>query len=107
MERVLKGIDRLASTLAAKLKESKDHKQLDQMIKDLSKYASTLLTCRSAITNTDVHRSLEEEDEKIKAMHKRGFIVRLAHNSDDAGEIVSSCQAIKDALDIFYVSRSP
>jgi hypothetical protein len=41
MERVLKSIDRLASMLAAKLNETKDHKPLDQMIKDLSKYAST------------------------------------------------------------------
>ena len=41
MERVLKNIDRLASMLAARLEESKDHKPLDQMIKILSKYAST------------------------------------------------------------------
>jgi len=41
MERVLTSIDRLASVLAVKLDESKDHKPLDQMIKILSKYAST------------------------------------------------------------------
>ena len=41
MERVLKNIDRLASVLAAKLKECKDHKWLDQIIKTLSKCAST------------------------------------------------------------------
>ncbi|KAG5652136.1 hypothetical protein H0H81_006173 [Sphagnurus paluster] len=84
MERILKSTDLLASTLAAKLEESKDHKPLDQILKKLSK-------------------SLEEEDRKIKAMYKRGFIVRLAYNSDDAGELISSCQAIKDALDTFYV----
>jgi hypothetical protein len=39
-------------------------------------------------------------------MHERGFLVRLAHNSDDAGELLSSCQAMKDALDTFYVSCS-
>jgi len=39
MERVLKSIDRLALALAAKLKESKDHKPLDQLVKVLSKYA--------------------------------------------------------------------
>ncbi|KAF8811567.1 WD40 repeat-like protein [Phlegmacium glaucopus] len=84
MERVLTCIDRLASVLATKLSESKDHKQLDQMMKNLC-------------------QSLEEEDKKIKAMLERGFIVRLANNSDDAGELVSSCQAIKDSLDIFHV----
>ena len=41
MERVLKSIDQLASELAAKLEESKDHKPLDLIIKKLSKYAST------------------------------------------------------------------
>jgi len=40
MERVLKSIDRLASVLTAKLKESKDHKQLDHLVKVLSTYAS-------------------------------------------------------------------
>ncbi|KAF8811554.1 WD40 repeat-like protein [Phlegmacium glaucopus] len=84
MERVLKSIDRLASVLATKLSESKDHKQLDQMIKNLS-------------------QSLEEEDKKIKAMLERGFIVRLANSSDDAGELVSSCRAIKDSFDAFHV----
>ena len=39
-------------------------------------------------------------------MQERGFLVRLAHNSDDAGELISSSQAIKDALDTFYVSCS-
>ena len=58
------------------------------------------------MTNTDIHRSLEEEDKKIKAMQEQRFIVRLAHNSNDAEELVSSCQAIKDALDTFYVSCS-
>ena len=45
MEQVLKSIDQLASVLAAKLKESKDHKPLDSdhIIKNLSKYASTPL----------------------------------------------------------------
>ncbi len=65
-----------------------------------------LHTFRSAITNTGVRRSLEEENKKIKAMHEQGFIVRLAHKSDDAGALVSSCRAIKDALDTFYVSCS-
>ena len=63
-------------------------------------------TFRSAITKTAVYRSLEEEDKKLKAMKERGFIVRLAHNNDDAEELVSSCQAIKDALDSFNVSCS-
>lgn len=63
-------------------------------------------TFQAQIINYRVRRSLEEEDEKIKAMHERGFFVRLAQNSDDAGELVSSCQAIKDALDTFYVSSS-
>jgi hypothetical protein len=61
---------------------------------------------RSGITNGDIHRSLEKEDEKIKAMKERALLVRLANNSVDAGELVSSCQVIKDALDTFYVSRS-
>ena len=37
-------------------------------------------------------------------MKERAVLVRLANNSVDAGELVSSCQAIKDALDTFYVS---
>ena len=41
MEQVLKSIDQLASVLAAKLRESKNHKPLDDIIKILSKYAST------------------------------------------------------------------
>jgi len=65
-----------------------------------------LHTFRSTFTNPLVHRSLEEEDKKIKAMQERRFIVRLANNSEDTGELVSSCQAIKDALDTFHVSCS-
>ncbi|KAF8222234.1 hypothetical protein L208DRAFT_609194 [Tricholoma matsutake] len=84
MEQVLKSIDQLASMLVAKLKESKDHKPLNQIIIKLSK-------------------SLEEEDKKIKDMQKRGFVVRLAHNKADAGELISSCREIKDALERFYV----
>ncbi|KAF8236217.1 hypothetical protein L208DRAFT_1376132 [Tricholoma matsutake] len=41
MEQVLKSIDQLALMLAAKLKESKDHKPLDQIIIKLTKHAST------------------------------------------------------------------
>ena len=40
MERVAKSIDQLASMLAKKLKESVDHTPLDQILKELSKYAS-------------------------------------------------------------------
>ena len=58
---------------------------------------------QSVITNGGIHRSLEKVDEKIKAMHERGLVVRVANKSVDAGELVSSCQAIKDALDTFYV----
>ena len=39
-------------------------------------------------------------------MQERALVVRVANNSVDAGELVSSCQAIKDALDTFYVSCS-
>ena len=39
-------------------------------------------------------------------MRERVLVVRLANNSVDARELVSSCQAIKDALDTFYVSCS-
>ena len=48
----------------------------------------------------------QAENEKIKAMKERAFLVRLANNSVDAGELVSSCQVIKDALDTFCVSCS-
>jgi len=44
-------IDRLASVLAAKLKESKDHQPLDQVVKTLRKYASTPSYIHSATTN--------------------------------------------------------
>ena len=61
---------------------------------------------RNGITNGGIYRSLEKVDEKIKAMHKRAPAVRAANKSVDAGELASSCQAIKDALDTFYVSCS-
>ena len=59
---------------------------------------------QSGNINGGIHRLLEKEAEKIQAMCKRPFLVRLANNSVDAGELVSSCQVIKDALDTFYVS---
>ena len=64
------------------------------------------LACRfrSGVINGGIHRSLEKEDQKIKVMKERPLLVRLANNSVDAGELVSSCQVIKDALDTFYVS---
>ena len=37
-------------------------------------------------------------------MQKRPLLVRVAKKSVDAGELASSCQVIKDALDTFYVS---
>ena len=104
MDRVLKSIDQLASMLAKKLKESEDHKPLDQILKELSKYALLVRRFRSRISNGGICRSLEIEDEKIKAMQKRPLLVRVAKKSIDAGELASSCQAIKDALDTFYVS---
>ena len=61
---------------------------------------------RGVISNGGFCRSLEKEEEKIKAMQERALIVRMANNNVDAGELVSSCQAIKDALDTFYVSCS-
>ena len=39
-------------------------------------------------------------------MQKQPLLVRVAMKSVDAGELVSSCQAIKDALDTFHVSCS-
>ena len=61
---------------------------------------------QSGINNCGIYRSLENEDKKIKTMYERALVVRVANNSVDAGELVSSCQAIKDALDTFYVSCS-
>ena len=100
MEWVLKSIDQLALTLAGKLKKLEDHDLLDQILKELSKYASTNHIFQSTINNCDIYRSLEKEDENIKSMQKRA----LANSSVDVGEPVSSCQAIKDVLDTFYVS---
>ena len=42
---------------------------------------------RSGISNGGIYRSLEKEDEKIKAMHKRAPVVRAANKSVDAGEL--------------------
>ena len=42
MDRVLKSINQLASMLAEKLKGSEDHKPLDQILKELSKYVTYL-----------------------------------------------------------------
>ena len=39
-------------------------------------------------------------------MKEPALAVRVANNSVDAGELASSCQAINDALDTFYVSCS-
>ena len=70
MEWVLKSIDQLASTLADKLKELEDHKPLDQILKELSKYASTNHIFQSTINNCGIYRLLEKEDENIKSMQK-------------------------------------
>ena len=59
---------------------------------------------RGGISDSRIYRSLE--DKKIKAMQERALIVRMANNSADADDLASSCQAIKDALDTFYVSCS-
>jgi hypothetical protein len=106
MERILKIISNLGSELAVKLVEPRDQKKLDRIMKKLLTYASVfpcLLNCESL---TQYPRSLEEEDKKIKAMLERGFLVRLARNGDDVGELVSSGHTIKDALDTFLVSCS-
>jgi hypothetical protein len=59
---------------------------------------------QSGFTNGGIHRLLEKEAEKIQAMYERAFLVRLANNSVDAGELVSSYQTIKDAFYKFHVS---
>ena len=61
---------------------------------------------RSGISNGAIFRLLEKGDKKIKAMQKQALLVRVANNSIDVGELVSSCQAIKDGLDKFYISSS-
>ena len=61
---------------------------------------------RSSITNVGIYRSLAKEEEKIRSMHDRALGVRVANKTVDAGELVSSCREIKDALDTFYVSCS-
>ena len=86
--------------LVGKLKKLEDHDLLDQILKELSKYASTNHIFQSTINNCGIYRSLEKEDENIKSMQKWA----LANSSIDVGELVSSCQAIKDVLDTFYVS---
>ena len=106
MERILKVIYDLGLELTAKLLEPRDKKKLDRIMKKLLKYASVfpcLLNCEPL---TQHPRSLEEEDKKIKAMIEGGFLVRLARNCNHAGELVSSGQTIKDALDTFLVSCS-
>ena len=106
MERVLESIDQLASMLKKKLEETEDHKPLDEILKKLTKYGSTDHIFRSTISNHGIYRSLEKEVEKINGMKKQALVVRVANSSVDAGKLVSSCQAIKDALDTFYVSCS-
>jgi hypothetical protein len=46
---------------------------------------------QSRISNDGIYRSLEKEEEKIKAMQKRALLVRVAKKSVDAGELASSC----------------
>jgi hypothetical protein len=58
------------------------------------------------IDNIGVHSALDNELEKIKVMHQRGLLARLAQNSDDAEELLLSYRAIRDALDTFQVRRS-
>ena len=106
MDRILKTIDGLWSELAIKLEESKDQKALNRIIKKLSKYASTIPCLPDCVSLTQHPRSLEGEDEKIKAMLDRGRWVRGARNRIDAEELASSCDAIKDALLSFLVSQS-
>jgi hypothetical protein len=104
MDRILKNIDELWSELTVKKEGSKDQKALDRIIKKLSKYASTFSYLPNCVLLTQHPRSLEEQDEKIKAMLERGRLDRWARNSVDAEELVSSCDAIKDALRSFLVS---
>lgn len=104
MERILKVISDLGSELAVKLVEARDPKKLDRIMKKLLKYASVFPCLLNGELLTQHSRSLDEEDKKIKAMLERGLLVRLARNSDHAGELVSSCGAIKDALRSFFVS---
>ena len=107
MEQVLESIDRLALMLKNKLKETEDHKPLDEILKKLTKYAFTDRIFRSIVSNHGIYRSLGKEYEKNKAMEKWALVVRVANNSVDAGKlIISSCQAIKDVLNTFYVSCS-
>ena len=106
MERVLESIDQLASMLKKKLEETEDHKPLDEILKKLTKYASTDRIFWSIVSNHGIYRSLGKEYEKNKAMQKQAIVVRVANNSIDVEKLVSSCQAIKDVLNTFYVSCS-
>ena len=106
MEWVLESIDQLASMLKKKLEETEDHKPLDEILKKLTKYASTDRIFQSIVSNHGIYRSLGKEYEKNKAMQKQALVVRVANNSIDVEKLVSSCQAIKDSLNTFYVSCS-
>jgi len=58
------------------------------------------------IADISIHRALDNELKKVEVMYKRGLLARLAQNSDDAEELVSSYRAIRDALDTFQVRCS-
>ena len=60
--------------LVGKLKKLEDHDLLDQILKELSKYASTNHIFQSTINNCGIYRSLEKEDENIKSINEHLLI---------------------------------
>ncbi|PPQ89299.1 hypothetical protein CVT25_000315 [Psilocybe cyanescens] len=84
MTQVLDTIDQLMSVIAARVSEFKDHKPLEQMVERLT-------------------RSLGKEIEKIETMQEPGLLSRIATSSDDAGKLISSYQAISNALNRLQV----
>lgn len=104
MERILKLISDAGSDIEDMLLEPRDQKKLDRIVKKFDEYASIFPCCLNCELLTQHSRSLKEENKKIKAMLKQGLGARMASNIAHAGELVSSSQAVKVALDTFLVS---
>lgn len=99
MERLLANIDRLSLLAAARLR-SCETKATRQRIDNLAR-----CDCLSSFPalSSQGFRALDTEHKKIDAMKERGSLARLAQNTQDEDDLVTSCRLIKEALDEFQV----
>ncbi|KAF9019013.1 WD40 repeat-like protein [Hymenopellis radicata] len=88
-----------------------NHEEMERVIKTIDHLASlvTVRLERLGATNASRKRMLKLESDlknivkNIEDLQARGFVVRLAENSVDAGKLVGAYQQIKDVLNAFQL----